>query len=82
MGHLNMCSLELINRTNGSRVASGGSIADGDVCAVGKSNQLAHPKKAKHSTIDALFVEEDVFVKMTPGCEIAGTSGVPLVMNL
>ena len=27
-------------------------------------------------------VEEDVFVKMTPGCEIAGTSGVPLVMNL
>ena len=26
-----------------------------DVCAVGKSHQLAHPKKAKHADITAPF---------------------------
>ena len=44
-----------MNRKNGNGVAFDGSVADCDVCAVGKSHQLAHPKKAKHATINAPF---------------------------
>ena len=56
LGHLNKRSLELLNRENGNGVAFDGSIADCNVCAVGKrSHQLPHPKKAKHAAINAPF---------------------------
>ena len=44
--HLNKRSLELVQRHEGNGVAFDGSIDHCDVCAVGKSHQLAHPKKA------------------------------------
>ena len=52
LGHFNMRSLELPQR---QRVAFDGSIDHCEVCAVGKSHQLAHPKKAKHADIAAPF---------------------------
>ena len=55
LGHLNKRSLEIMDRKNGKGVAFDGSIANGDVCAVGKSHQLAHPQKANHVAINALF---------------------------
>ena len=55
LGHLNNHYLELVNRRNGNSVAFDGSIADCEVCSVGKIHQLAHPKKATHATINAIF---------------------------
>ena len=55
LGHLNKRSLELINRKSGNGVAFDGSIADCDVCAVGKNHQLAHPKQVSHAAINAPF---------------------------
>ena len=40
---------------SGNGVAFDGSFADCDVCAVGKSHQLAHPKTANHAAINAPF---------------------------
>ena len=55
LGHLNRRSLELINRKSCNGVEFDVSFADCDVCAVGKSHQLAHPKKANHAAINAPF---------------------------
>ena len=55
LGHLNKRSLKLMQRRDGNRVASDGSIDHCDVCAVGKRHQLAHPKKVKHADITTLF---------------------------
>ena len=55
VGHLKKRSLERMNRKKGNRVALDGSIAHCDVCAVGKRHQLAHPRKAKHATINEPF---------------------------
>ena len=52
LGHLNKRSLELMKRRDGDGVAFDGSI---DHCDVGKSHQLAHPKKAKNAEITAPF---------------------------
>ena len=49
LGHLNKQSLKLMQRRDGNGVAFDGSIDHCDVCAVGKSHQLAHPKKANFS---------------------------------
>ena len=51
LGHLNKRSLELIPRRDGNGVAFDDPIDLCDVCAVRKSHQLAHPKKAKHANI-------------------------------
>ena len=55
VGHLNKRSLELIQRRDDNGVAFDGSLDHCDVCAVGKSHQLTHPKKAKHADITAPF---------------------------
>ena len=55
VGHLTKRSLERMSRKKGKRVAFDGSFADCNVCAVGKSHQLANPKKAKHATINEPF---------------------------
>ena len=49
LGHLNRRSLELMQRHDGNGITFDGTIADCDVCAVGKGQQLAHPKKAQHA---------------------------------
>ena len=40
-----------MNRKNGNGIAYDGHVADYDVCAMGKSHQLAQSKKSKHATI-------------------------------
>ena len=55
LGHFNKCNLELMQRRDGNGVAFDGSIDHCDVCAVGKSPQLAHPKKAKDADMTAPF---------------------------
>ena len=52
LGHPNRRSLELTQRHDGNGITFDGTIiADYDVCAVGKGQQLAHPKKAQHAGI-------------------------------
>ena len=55
LGHLNKRSLELMQGHDGNGVAFDGSSDHCDVFAVGKSHQLAHPKKAKHADITVPF---------------------------
>ena len=55
LGHLNERSLELMQRRDGNGVAFDGSIGHCDVCAVGKSHQLAHSNKVKHADIAVPF---------------------------
>ena len=55
LGHLNRRSLELMQRHDGNGITFHGTIADCDVCAVGKGQQLAHPKKAQHIGITRPF---------------------------
>ena len=55
LGHLNRRSLELMQGHDGNSITFDGTIADCDVCAVGKGQQLAHPKKAQHAGITRLL---------------------------
>ena len=55
LGHLNKKRLELMQRRDSNGVAFDGPIDHCDVCAVGKSHQLTHPKKVKHADIKAPF---------------------------
>ena len=55
LGHLNKRRLEPTQRRDGNGVAFDGSIDHYNVCAVGKSHQLAHSKKTKHADIAAPF---------------------------
>ena len=55
LGHLNKKSLELMQRRDGNWAAFDGSIDTCYVCAMKKSHQLAHLKKAKHADITAPF---------------------------
>ena len=43
LGPLNRRSLELMQRHDGNGIIFDGTIADCDVCAVGKGQELAHP---------------------------------------
>ena len=54
-GYLNKRILELMQRRDGNGVTFDDSINHCDVCVVGKSHQLAHPKKAKHADIMVPF---------------------------
>ena len=53
--HLNRRSLELVQRHDGNGITFDGTIADCDVCTVGKGQQLAHPKNAQHAGITQPF---------------------------
>ena len=55
LGHLNRRSLELMQRHDGNDIAFDGTIADCEVFALGKGQQLAHPKKAQHAGITRPF---------------------------
>ncbi|CAN0001906.1 unnamed protein product, partial [Sphacelaria rigidula] len=48
MGHLNSNSLHLLKNVGSNGVDFGGAVPDCDIYAVGKSHQLAHPKKANN----------------------------------
>ena len=47
LGHLSKRALELMQRRDGHGITFDGSLADCDVCAMGKGRQLAHPKGQK-----------------------------------
>ena len=55
LGHLNRRILELMQWHDGNGITFDGTIADCDVCAVGKGQQLAHPKKDQHAGITRPF---------------------------
>ena len=55
LDHLKRKSLELMQWHNGNGITFDGTIADCNVCAVGKGQQLAHPKKAQHAGITRSF---------------------------
>ena len=55
LGRLNRKSLQLMQRHDAKGIIFDGTIADCDVCAVGKWQQLAHPKKAQHAGITRPF---------------------------
>ena len=48
IGHLNRKSLDLLKNIDNNGVSFDGTVPDCDVCAVGKSHQLAHPKTTDH----------------------------------
>ena len=47
-GHLNHKSLDLLKSLDNNGVSFDGPVPDCDVCAMGKSRQLVHPKTAEH----------------------------------
>ena len=53
--HLNKRILGLMKRRDGNGVSFDGSTDHCDVCTVGKSHPLAHPRKTKHADITAPF---------------------------
>ena len=55
LGRLNRRRLELMQLHDGNGITFDGTIANCDVCAVGKGQQLAHPKKAQHAGITRPF---------------------------
>ena len=55
LGYLNRRSLERTKRHHGNGITFDGTTADCDVCAVGKGQQLAHPKKDQHAGITRSF---------------------------
>ena len=48
LGHLHAQSLDILRKRDGTGIAFEGAISDCDVCAVGKAQQLSHPKTANH----------------------------------
>lgn len=48
LGHLNPQNLGLLNNMSNNGVSLNGHVPDCDVCAAGKSHQLALPKTAEH----------------------------------
>ncbi|CAM9927547.1 unnamed protein product, partial [Sphacelaria rigidula] len=60
MGHLNSNSLNLLKNVGSNGVDFGGAVLDCDICAVGRSHQLAHPKTANNKVQRAfqLFITD------------------------
>ena len=48
LGHMNPRSMELLRKTEGNGVEFTGAMSPCDICAMGKSQQKAHPKKTEH----------------------------------
>ena len=55
LGHLNRRSLELMQWHDDNIIAFDSIIADYDVCAVGKDQQLTYPKQAQQADITRPF---------------------------
>ncbi|CAM9982684.1 unnamed protein product [Sphacelaria rigidula] len=56
MGHLNSNSLNLLKNVGSNGVDLGGAVPDCNICAVGKSHELAHPKTANNKVQHAFEV--------------------------
>ena len=67
LGHLNRKSLSLLKNLDNNGVSFDGPVPDCDVCAVGKSHQLAHPKTADHKVkLSFQLVFADLMGPLTP----------------
>ena len=67
LGHLNRKFLNLLKNLDNNGVSCGGPAPDCDVCAVGKSHQLAHPKTADHKVkLPFKVVFADLMRSLTP----------------
>ena len=55
LGYLNRKSLSLLKNLDNNGVSFDGPVPDCDVCAVGKSHQLAHPKTVDHTRLNSFF---------------------------
>ena len=69
-----------MQRRDGNAVAFDGLIDHCDVCAVGKTHQLAHPKKAKHTDIMAPF--QLVYGDLTAPFKTAARGGYECVSKI
>ena len=67
LGHLNRKSSSLLKNLDNNGVSFDGPVPDCDVCAVGKSHQLAHPKTADHKVkLPFQLVFSDLMGPLTP----------------
>ena len=67
MGHINRESMDVLRRMPGSGVDYNGDDQTCDVCDVGKSKQLAHPKQATYDVQHAFqLVTVDLMVPIKP----------------
>ena len=67
LGHLNPKSLSLLKNLDNNGLSCDGRVPDCDVCAVGNSHQLAHPKTADHKVkLPFQLVFADLMGPLTP----------------
>ena len=68
LGHINFRSMDLLRKKEGNGVTfTDSSMSPCDICAIGKSRQLAHPKKTTRKTIAAMqLVHTDNMGQITP----------------
>ena len=76
MGHVNRRSLDVLRKQLGNGVEYDGDMDDCGVCAVGKSEQQAHPKKATH---DAQYPFQSVTVDLMGPISPTAISGFRMV---
>ena len=70
LGHMNPRSMELLRRTDGNGVNYTGTVSGCDICALGKSQQKAHPKTTKHKTEGPMeLVYTDLMGSITPAAK-------------
>ena len=79
MGHVNRRSLDVLRKQLGNGVEYNGDMDDCGVCAVGKSEQQAHPKKATH---DAQYPFQSVTVDLMGPVSPTTISGFRMVSSL
>ena len=69
MGHINRRSMDVLRKLPGNGIKYTGDIQACDVCAVGKSNQQAHPKQATYDVQHAFkLVTVDLMDPITLPC--------------
>ena len=67
LGHLHAQSLDILSKRDGTGITFEGAVSDCDVCAVGKAQQIAHPKTANHKINRPFqFCYEDLMRPFTP----------------
>ncbi|CAN0317868.1 unnamed protein product, partial [Scytosiphon promiscuus] len=70
LGHMNPRNMELLRRTDGNGVDYTGAVSGCDICALGKSQQKAHPKTTKHTTDGPMeLVYTDLMGPITPAAK-------------
>ncbi len=70
LGHMNPRSMDVLRRKDGNGIDYTGTISGCPTCALGKSQQKAHPKKTIHQTKDPMeLVYTDLMGPITPAAK-------------